>query len=370
MHNVGFKLKGIDWLILVPAIFIFSMGLLVQYAIQFKTKGIAIDFSLYTQLVAVALGIGTVFALSFFSTQTWRKKSFILYAICMILLLLVVFFGSNSNGAERWIVIGGLQMQPTEIAKIGTILYLAHILDVRSARVNKLARIFQSLVVVGIPTGLVLLQPSLGSAIVFVTLWLAMLFSSRIEMGRFIGLIIVLLGIAFISVPFLAEYQQQRLVSYFNPEKDTAGASYNVVQAGIAIGSGGILGNGLDSGSQSQLNFLPAQHTDFIFAVTAEKLGLIGAASIIIAFMFLYARLVFVAWKVHGQYERLVLVGIVSFLFFHTLVNLGMNMGLLPVTGLPLPLLSYGGTFLYATVVVLGIALLISYREYLYEIKH
>lgn len=370
MHKGRFTLRGIDWLVVVPALFILSMGLLVQYAILFKTKGIAIDANLHTQIIAALLGLATVVGLFFVPTNTWRKKSFIFYALCMVLLVLVAFFGSNSNGAERWIVIAGFQMQPTEIAKLGTILFLAHTLDVRSLRVNKLLRIVRSLLIVGVPAGLVLLQPSLGSAIVFVVMWLTMLFASRIQLGRFIGLLIILGGLVLVSVPFLAEYQQERLVSYFNPQKDTSGANYNVVQAGIAIGSGGLTGNGLDSGSQSQLNFLPAQHTDFIFAVTAEKLGLVGAGSIIFAFMVLYTRILYIAWRVNGQFERLILVGIVSVLFFHSFVNIGMNLGIVPVTGLPLPLLSYGGTFLYATIVALGMVVLLQYRQFTFEEKH
>jgi rod shape determining protein RodA len=171
---------------------------------------------------------------------------------------------------------------------------------------------------------------------------------------------LAIIGATVILVPFMAEYQQERLVSYFNPDKDTSGSSYNVLQAGIAIGSGGLTGNGISSGTQSQLNFLPSQHTDFIFAVTAEKLGLIGAMSVIVAFALIIMRTSHLAWATTNQYERGLLVGIAATLFFHIFVNIGMNLGLVPVTGLPLPLLSYGGTFMFVSIFALGIVVIIS----------
>lgn len=370
MHKLGQIFKGLDWLILAPATFIFCIGTLVQYAILFKTRGIDIEFSLITQIVALVLGVASVIGLAFFTTGTWRKYAKWAYLVSLILLVIVAFAGSHAYGSERWIAIGSWQLQPTEIAKVSVVLFLAHVLDVKKARLNRFVSIVRSLVVVVVPAVLVLLQPDLGSALVFVALWLAMLFNSRLQLSRFIGLIIILLGLTVIAVPFLAEYQQERLVSYFNPDKDVAGANYNVIQAGIAIGSGGVLGAGLDSGSQSQLNFLPSQHTDFIFAVTSEKLGLIGAVSVIFSFILLYIRMLYVAWRSNNQYERLVLVGVVAFLFFHTLVNIGMNLGLMPVTGVPLPLLSYGGTFLYITVVVIGMTMIISYRQHKSDLKN
>jgi rod shape determining protein RodA len=345
-----------DWVIAISTTLLLVIGFLLQSSIAYKSVGIHLDLNLFTQVAALILGIAVGVIFLMFKPSTWRKRSFFFLAAVIVLLILVLVIGSDSGGAQRWLSIGSWQIQPTEIAKLSLIFVLASILDTHALRANRLSTVVTSLLVTLVIATLVAVQPDLGSAIVMIVIWLAMMLASRINLSRFTIVLISLAVATVVFVPFLAEYQQERLVSYFNPTKDVSGANYNVVQANIAIGSGGLTGNGLEAGTQSQLNFLPSQHTDFIFAVLAEKLGLIGAGLVLIAFTVLITRLIFRAWQTTNQYIRLILVGFSALLIFHTFVNIGMNMGLVPVTGLPLPYLSYGGTFLFTVMFISTLA--------------
>lgn len=354
------KLGVIDWFIVIPAAYLAAIGLTIQTAIAHKSAGVPLELDVSTQVLAIMLALVTVVGFYFTRVLQKRYSATLIYTISVALLVIVALFGFEANGAQRWISLGSLQLQPTELAKLGLVFVLAKLFDNRDATVNRAKTILQSLILAVIPGGLILLQPDLGSAVIVFVVWITILFASRLKLGRFTLIIMAIAGTVIILIPFMAEYQQERLISYFNPDRDTSGSNYNVLQAGIAIGSGGLTGTGIDSGSQSQLNFLPSQHTDFIFAVTAEKLGLVGAMSVILAFLMLLVRISYLAWLTSNQYERGLLVGISAIFFFHVFVNIGMNLGLVPVTGLPLPLLSYGGTFTYVSVLALGIVILIS----------
>lgn len=357
-------LRRIDWLIVAPTIYLVVLGLVVQYSIIFKSKGVSIDLDITTQIFSVLLACLSIYVLSKMRSGFLRSVSGSFYIVCCVLLVLVLLIGTEVNGAQRWVTIAGWQLQPTEIAKLALIFLAAKSLDSKEKAVNRLRKVALVLVYAAVPAGLVALQPDLGSAIVFGAIWFGMLFASKLQMSRLAFLGVVFSATLALSVPFLAEYQQERLVSYFNPDRDSSGANYNANQARIAIGTGGIFGSGLESGTQSQLNFLPSQHTDFIFAVTAEKLGIIGAGSVLVAFTVLFTRGLYIAWITDRTFERLVIVGIISLLFFHTFVNIGMNLGLMPVTGLPLPFLSYGGTFMVVSLFSVGILAVFSSRAH------
>ena len=362
MQGTAIKVKRLDWYIIAPAAYLVAIGLAIQTSIANKTTGIPVDLNMATQTAAV--GVGLLAVILFYAFRLYNKTitQRLLYFASAALLVGVLLVGVEANGSQRWIAAGGVQIQPTELVKLGLVLLLARLFDNRDATVNRFKTIVSSLALTVVPAGLILLQPDLGSAVVLFVVWITILFASKLKMSRFALVLLSIVGVVITLVPFMAEYQQERLVSYFNPDRDTSGSSYNVLQAGIAIGSGGLTGTGIQSGSQSQLNFLPSQHTDFVFAVTAEKLGLVGAMSVILAYMLIILRTSFLAWWTSSQYERGVLVGIASLLFFHVFVNIGMNLGLVPVTGLPLPLLSYGGTFMFVSIFALGMVSIISYN--------
>lgn len=362
MGSAAIKAKKIDWYIVVPTAYLLIIGLAIQTSIANKTTGIPVDLNIATQATAAAIAVLTVVLFLTFRVINKPFTSRAWYFLSVALLVGVLLVGVEANGSQRWIAAGGIQIQPTELAKFGLILFLARLFDNRDATVNRFKTILVSMVATVVPAALILLEPDLGSAVVLFVVWITILFSSKLKLSRFALVMLAIVGATITLVPFMAEYQQERLVSYFNPDKDTSGSSYNVLQAGIAIGSGGLTGSGIESGTQSQLNFLPSQHTDFVFAVTAEKLGLVGAMSVIVAFMLIILRTSFLAWWTSSQYERGILMGISAMLFFHVFVNIGMNLGLVPVTGLPLPLLSYGGTFMFVTVFALGIVSTISFN--------
>lgn len=356
------KLKELDWYLVAPLTYLIVIGLVIQHAIIFKTRGSDVILNLEPHILAVGLAVAVAGLFAFSPTTSWRKLAPWLYWATVFMLVLVVFFGSSGGGAERWLRVGGMQVQPSELAKLATIMLLAKMLDNRSAAVNRVRMVLQSIVIVAIPVLLTMIQPDLGSALVFVFIWISMILASKMRFSRIALIFIVVASATIMLIPFLADYQQQRLVSYFNPNQDTQGINYNTIQAGIAIGSGGLTGNGLDSGSQSQLNFLPSQHTDFVFAVVGEKLGLIGAASVVIAQAALTIRMLAIARSSTKHFERGIVIGVAALISFHAIVNIGMNVGILPVTGIPLPLLSYGGTFMFVAVLSVLLVVILEHR--------
>lgn len=337
-------------LVLVGAVILFAIG---EGAVN------NVGFSPWKHVVHVLVGVGLFIFASRSDFHIWFKLASWLYWISVILLA-VVLFVQPTAGSARWIDIGILQFQPSELAKLATVLLLARLFSRRKGEMSQAFNLLLSVIYVAIPTALVLLQPDLGTAIVFVFIWAVMIVLSDL---RF--LIIALVAVASIATalfafPLLEGYQQQRVMTFLDPAADPRGAGYNVRQASIAIGSGGLIGQGLDSGTQSRLSFLPAQHTDFVFAVAAEKLGFIGATLLLVVFAVLIFRLVLVGLRSKNSFGAHVVIGIATLLSFHVLVNVGMNLGLVPVTGLPLSFISYGGTHLAVMLLAIGIAVSVS----------
>jgi len=359
MSRISNTIKNFDWWLLVPTVYLIALSFVVQYSILFKTIGSNIEYSLQPHIAAVIGAFAVAIIASYFKPAKWLKTFWVVYGLCLVALFVLVLTGGEQ--VARWLEIGGLRFQPTEIVKLATIGILAGYISKAAIKNDGLKTIAVTAMLVGLPAILIALQPSLGSALVFAAVWLLVLIASPIKLSR-LGIIgVAVFAVLIFSLPLLRPYQQDRITSFINPAADTQGSSYNSIQAGIAIGSGGLLGRGLDAGSQSQLNFLPAQHTDFAFAVTAEKLGLVGALSIIVAMTALMLRLTYLAWTTDNMYWRLLLVGIAAMLLCHSIINIGMNVGLLPVTGLPLPFISYGGTFLFICLSSVFLAMILSY---------
>lgn len=345
----------------MPSLYLIAIGFLTQYAIAVKTKGEIVALDLRSQVVALMIGLAVTVGLFYIRPSSWQRIALPAHLVATVLLGGVLLFGEVINGAARWLSISGFQFQPSEVAKITLIVVLSRVLGKQR---NLLRRdLLVSFVLAAVPSALVAAQPDLGSAAVFLVIWLVMVGSSNLSMRTVVAIFIGVLIVAASVFPLLHDYQRQRILSFVNPSLDASGANYNAIQASIAIGNGGITGNGLDAGSQSQLNFLPSQNTDFIFAVVAEKLGLLGAGSIIIALAILTLRLLQIAVRTEEQFSRLIVVGITSLVFFHAFVNIGMNLGLAPVTGVPLPFVSYGGSFLTVMVILIGMAMAVYSRQ-------
>lgn len=346
-------LRKIEWPLWLTAASLLAIGLILLFSLAANPG--AADFNPVRQLVFAGLGIGLAGLVAKFDFHLWIRLAPIVYIAGLVLLVWVLVGGASALGATRWIDLGFLQFQPAEFIKLGLVLMLARLLARRYEELHKLRYFLWSLLIAAIPMVLVLVQPDLGSALVLGFIWLVMVVSAPFRKWYLLVFIVA----AAVALPLVSSqlepYQQERLTTFLDPAADPQGAGYNVNQATIAVGSGGLLGRGLTSGSQSQLNFLPSQHTDFIFAVLAEKLGFVGAALVLALFVLLLVSVLRVAWHTDDKFGFFIAVGAAGLLLVHVLVNIGMNLQLLPVTGIPLPLLSYGGTNLIVTLLSLGL---------------
>ena len=260
------------------------------------------------------------------------------------MLIIVEVFGATRLGATRWISLGFFQFQPSEFAKLALIIFLARFFADSYDHSDKIKYLVISILYLLPPLLLVLAQPDLGTALVLLVIWLAMALTSRIKKRYFVALLAILVISTPLLYPRLAPYQQQRVATFVSPTANPSTTGYNVNQAIIAVGSGGIFGQGLSSGSQSQGNFLPSQHTDFIFAVMSEKLGFFGGVVCIFLYSVLVVRAIWIARNSSDRFGTFLAIGIATMFGFHVVVNISMNIGLLPVTGIPLPFISAGGT--------------------------
>lgn len=276
------------------------------------------------------------------------------YLLSLLLLFLTFVLGTTVRGATRWIMLGSFQLQAGEFVKPLLVLSFAHFLHLYPPK--NLKNILLNLVFFIIPAFLIFKQPDLGTALVITSIWLCQLFISGLSYWLLAaGLSVSLVFLKFLP-GLLHDYQLKRLETFVDPFRDPLGAGYNVIQSVIAVGSGGILGKGLGHGTQSHLRFLPERHTDFIFASLAEELGIIGSTIVILCLSGLLYRLLVLATHTRSTSSRLIYVGIFSYLAFQVFINIGMNIGIAPVTGVTLPLISYGGSSVLATAITLGIA--------------
>jgi len=347
--------KRIDWLVIGPVIYLTGISLVVLKSIELTTKT-PLDFSFSTQITAAALALAMI-VIIVRSQDLLLRSGLYLYLASLVLLVIVLLYGDVSGGAKRWVEVGSWQFQPSELAKLSLILVQAKLLVTRRHSLNTPWPLFLSVFYLLPTVWLVLAQPDLGTVVILIAVWLGMLFMSDLPKRTFVLLLGLVLLVVPASYPFLADYQRQRIDSFFNPSLSTQAEGYNALQATIAVGSGGFIGRGLDSGTQSQLNFLPSQHTDFIFAVISEKLGFLGALSLILAFATLLIRLIYLSWQSGSQAVRLVGIGVVATIGLQFLINVGMNLGLAPVTGVPLPFVSGGGTHVVVESIMVGLVL-------------
>ncbi len=315
------------------------------------------------QLVFAIIGLALLFSFSLIDYRFLRNYSAVvltLYAVSIILLILLFIFGSRIRGSVSWFRFGSpagrLGFEPVEITKFALIALLSKYFSSRHIDFGLIRHIFISGFYVFIPTLLVLLQPDLGSAVLLIVIWVGMMLISGIRMRHLLIILMIFSILAGLGWRFfLKDYQRARVLTFLTPAKDPLGQGYNVLQSIIAIGSGELWGKGLGHGSQSQLNFLPEQHTDFIFATIAEEWGFFGISSVLILWGIVFWRLFITAMGATTNFARLFIFGFMILLLTQVSINIGMNMGFFPVTGIPLPLLSYGGSNLITTLATFGI---------------
>ena len=308
------------------------------------------------QLTRFIFGAAILLLIAVTDIRIWLRYSYFIYFLSLALLIAVELKGVIGMGAQRWIDLKFVQLQPSEIMKIAIVLALARYFHgVTLSELKTIRRLLTPVLLVAIPVGLVLRQPDLGTAVMLGFTAVVVFFLAGVQLWKF--LIAGLTGLAFLPLAwsFLHEYQKRRVVTFLDPESDPLGAGYHIIQSKIALGSGGVFGKGLLAGTQSHLSFLPEKQTDFIFTMFAEEFGLIGSLTLLVLYTLLIGYGLFISYRVSHQFGRLVCAGIMSVLFFYVFINMAMVMGLVPVVGVPLPLISYGGTSMLSLMIGFGL---------------
>lgn len=352
-----------DWILLGSVLLILGIGLTVLYSISNAQIGNVSADIFWRQLVFAGISIVLMFFFAFNNYHYLRSYSTSIYFSVLGILSLVLIFGTTVKGTSGWIGIGSLRLQPVEISKIALVIFLASFISQKRMELGETGRIIASLVLTSFMIFLVMRQPDFGSAMVLLSIWVGMTLVSGVN--KKVIIMIIFLAVVASSIGWfqMAPYQKDRIISFLDPAGDPMGSGYNVRQSMVAIGSGGIIGKGIGHGSQSQLNFLPEKHTDFIFASIGEELGFFGTFFVIGLFGVILYRIRRIAIMSSDNFGYLLAVGFLTMFFVQAFINMGMNMGIVPVTGIPLPFLSYGGSSLISVFVAIGILMNIYARK-------
>lgn len=356
-------LKNFDYILLLTVVAISVLGIIAISSATHVANGGNIK-NVLLQSIWLLLSLVMIFLMLKIDYNLLGNYYKIIYGISIVLLLLTLALGSTINGGKRWITVGGINFQFSEFAKIAVIISLAKLLDLKKDKINSIYELFKLFVFVGIPVLLILKQNDMGTALVFIMIFLGMLFIAGIN----IKYIIVFLACGVISAPLifkflLKSYQKMRILIFLNPNLDITGAGYHVLQSKITIGSGQLTGFGLYRGPQIQFNYLPEASTDFIFSVIGQELGFIGTITVLILYLIMLIRLIQIAMRARDKYGSLLVTGIISMFLFHVFENIGMTIGIMPVTGIPLPFMSYGGSSLFTNFIAIGLALNVGIRR-------
>lgn len=351
-------LKDVHWPLVIAASGLVFIGTLFIYSAAYHDSGHYESKQMFWVCVCTVI----LFSLPFLSYRTFLSVSYLLYAISIAMLVAVLIFGKVRLGAQRWFAIGPLVIQPSEFAKIATVLALANFLGSNSPVERKGRTALIAIGMVLLPFLLIARQPDLGSASMFIPLGIIALFLWGVPYRVFIGLGVALLVAAPLGWELLKEYQRKRILVFLNPKLDPLGAGYTAVQSKIAVGSGGLFGKGYMAGTQSQLQFVPEHHTDFIFCVIAEEWGFAGALLVLALYGLLFRSAFQIMDGTTDVKAKFLITGFTSIIFAQVFINMGMTFGLVPITGITLPFISYGGSSLLATTVGLGLILSI-YKE-------
>ena len=355
-----------DWTLLGIVLVIASIGILNLYSATEKIEMPGTPLYL-KQIFWLLIGMVVMVTIAFIEYRFYMDFAHIVYMVTFVFLLAVLGYGIITSGAQRWIKIGPLSFQPSEFVKISLILALAKFFHRPPHRNGyTLKQLSLPFLLLFLPMGLILKQPDLGTAIILVLIFFSILIFVKIRWSSL--LTIGLVGAAAVPIlwHFLKDYQKKRIITFFNPELDPLGAGYHLIQSKIAVGSGGILGKGFMKGTQSKLGFLPEQQTDFIFSALGEEWGLIGSLFVIGLYLALILWGLRIAVQAKDRFGAILAFGVVAMLFWHAFINIGMVLGIMPVVGIPLPLLSYGGSFVISTLMGVGLLLNVSMRRYLF----
>ncbi|NLZ74394.1 rod shape-determining protein RodA [Candidatus Falkowbacteria bacterium] len=355
LSRIRLYLKNFDWLILAAVILLITFSLVEIYSVALGQENFSL-LNFKKQLFFAIIGIGLLFLFSFIDAYSLKSLSIYFYLFGIIILVAVLIFGSVVKGTKGWFNIGGFGLQPVEFVKFILILFLAKYFSGLATKIKTSRHFLVSAFSTFVFVFLVLLQPDFGSALILAAIWLIMIIAAGFPKKYFIIIGVAAAIIFVISWFFLFKpYQKDRILTFINPTANSLEAGYNISQAMIAVGSGGLTGKGVGFGSQSQLKFLPEAQSDFIFAVIAEELGLLGVLLILSFYSLFFFRCIAAIRRVNDDFGIYFIIGAAGLIFVQMFINIGMNMGIMPVVGLPLPFVSYGGSSLLSLLILVGV---------------
>ena len=340
--TLGQKVWQINWIFVLLIVLTAATG----FAMLYSAANGNLDPWASRQMVRFAVGLGAMLAVAVIDIRLWLRYAYAVYGVSLLLLVAVEFMGSVGMGAQRWIDLGVITLQPSEFVKVTMILALArYFYASRIEDMRRVTYVFLPAIFIALPAFLVIRQPDLGTGVLLLTTGVVMLYIAGVHIWMFAATGIAALVAVWPVWKFvLLDYQKKRVLTYFSPENDPLGAGYHILQSKIALGSGGLFGKGFMQGSQSHLNFLPEKQTDFIFTMLAEEFGMAGGLTLLVLYLLLLIFGFAIALRARNQFGRLLGLGITTAFFLNVFVNIGMVTGLLPVVGMPLPLISYGGS--------------------------
>ena len=353
------KLKSVDYFLILIIILI---GVISVFAIYSTERG---EFSFYTKnhLLRLLIFFGMFLVLSFVRITFWYKNAYFFYTVCVSLLFITLFFGLMASGSRRWLDLYFLNLQPSEIMKIAIIVCFARYYHrIQTAEIQNYKFILVPLILLLIPCYLVLQQPDLGTSILIAGTGVIIIWLAGLNIKYFVYSALLLIVSLPFAVSLLKPYQKSRILTFFNPDRDPLGAGYQIIQSKIAIGSGGFFGKGFLKGTQSYLEFLPEKHTDFIFTLFSEEFGFIGSIILLLLYILLIYRIISIGFYAKSFFSKLFCFGFASAIFLYIFVNISMVLGLLPIVGAPLPIMSYGGSSMLS--IMLGLSIVMSCKIY------
>jgi rod shape determining protein RodA len=354
-------LFNIDWVLVLGALLIAAIGVFTVYSATHS--GRSADLYL-KQLYLIGLGLVGMLLALLVDYRRLADRAFVLYGLVVVALLYVLRFSPVIAGTRRWIIVGGMQLQPSELAKIVAALLVAKVFSESRLETLGLRDVLAPGLAVGVLAALIAREPDLGTAACLVPLFLAVAFLAGLRMKAVVALAVVALVAVAVAWPNLQDYQKKRVYTFLDPSLDPQGAGYQKIQSRIAVGSGGLLGKGWKQGSQAQLGYLPARHTDFVFSVLAEELGFLGVVVVLGLYLLLLWRMLETAQLARDRVGALLAAGIAATFAFQVVYNVAMVAGLVPVKGLPLPLMSYGGSSILASLIAVGLILNVRMRRF------
>ena len=349
--SIGRKVLQINWGLVLLVTATASIGVAMLYS---AANGSWNPWAT-RQVLRFGIGLVILICVALIDIRFWWRNAYLIYGVLMMMLVAVEVAGSIGMGAQRWINLGVIKLQPSELMKVGIVLALARYFHGVSADdVKRIPYLFVPLLMIGAPSALVLKQPDLGTALFLIMTGGAIFFIAGVRLWKFGVVFAAAAAIVPVVWTTLRPYQQKRILTFFDPESDPLGAGYHILQSKIALGSGGLFGKGFMQGSQSHLNFLPEKQTDFIFTMLAEEFGMVGGLVLLGLYLLIMIYGFAISLRSRNHFGRLLAMGVTSMLFLYVFINIAMVMGLIPVVGVPLPLISYGGTAMLTLMIGMG----------------